>query len=173
MLIWASLVSGDKKYFIETNKKTPDIPKTAVWGNFLRVHDELTLEMVSPEVRNIIFEDLITKGADFRNGFGVSGRLANFLDKNPNRIEEAFAILLSVSGVPIIYYGDEVGAANNYENAKKSAQNRIKKEKSSVNLLSVFDSRDINQVFAALCFSLYKKSCALILSLKFQTHHLP
>ncbi len=143
--IWASLVSGDKKYFIETNKKTPDIPKTAVWGNFLRVHDELTLEMVSPEVRNIIFEDLITKGADFRNGFGVSGRLANFLDKNPNRIEEAFAILLSVSGVPIIYYGDEVGAANNYENAKKSAQNRIKKEKSSVNLLSVFDSRDINR----------------------------
>lgn len=143
--IWASLVTGDKKYFIETNKKTPSIPKTTVWGNFLRVHDELTLEMVSPEVRNIIFEDLVTKGADFRNGFGVSGRLANFLDKNPNRIEEAFAILFSVSGVPIIYYGDEVGAANNYENAKKSAQNRIKKEKSSVNLLSVFDSRDINR----------------------------
>ncbi len=144
--IWASLVSGDKKYFIETNKKTPVIPKTAVWGNFLRVHDELSLEMVSPEVRNIIFEDLITKGADFRNGFGVSGRLANFLDKNPNRIEEAFAILFSVSGVPIIYYGDEVGAANNYENAKKSAQNRIKKEKNQENnLLSVFDSRDINR----------------------------
>ncbi len=143
--IWASLVTGDKKYFIETNKKTPSIPKTATWGNFLRVHDELTLEMVSPEVRNIIFEDLVTKGADFRNGFGVSGRLANFLDKNPNRIEEAFAILFSVSGVPIIYYGDEVGAANNYENAKKSAQNRAKKEKESINLLSVFDSRDINR----------------------------
>lgn len=143
--IWASLVTGDKKYFIETNKKTPAIPKTAVWGNFLRVHDELTLEMVSPEVRNIIFEDLVTKGADFRNGFGVSGRLANFLDKNPNRIEEAFAILFSVSGVPIIYYGDEVGAANNYENAKKSAENRIKKEKTAQNLLSVFDSRDINR----------------------------
>ncbi len=143
--IWASLVTGDKKYFIDTNKKTPTIPKTAVWGNFLRVHDELTLEMVSPEVRNIIFEDLVTKGADFRNGFGVSGRLANFLDKNPNRIEEAFAILFSVSGVPIIYYGDEVGAANNYENAKKSAENRVKKEKTAQNLLSVFDSRDINR----------------------------
>ena len=68
--IWASLVTGDKKYFIETNKKTPSIPKTATWGNFLRVHDELTLEMVSPEVRNIIFEDLVTKGADFRNEIG-------------------------------------------------------------------------------------------------------
>ncbi len=142
-VIWASLVSEDKKYFIENYKKMPAIPKTAAWGNFLRVHDELTLEMVSPEVRNIIFEDLAPKGANFRNGFGVSGRLANFLDKNPNRIEEAFAILFSTPGIPIIYYGDEVGAANNYENLKKSAQHRMSKKVS--NLLSVFDSRDLNR----------------------------
>lgn len=143
--IWASLVTGDKKYFIDTYKKTPQIPKSASWATFLRVHDELTLEMVSPNVRNIVFEDLVTKGADFRNGFGVSGRLANFLDKNPNRIEEAFAILFSVPGIPIIYYGDEVGAANNFENAKKSAEKRKKKQSHIANLLSVFDSRDINR----------------------------
>ncbi len=143
--IWASLITSDKKYFIETYKKTPDIPKTAVWANFLRVHDELSLEMVSPEVRNLIFENLVTKGADFRNGFGVSGRLANFLDKNPDRIEQAFAILFSIPGIPIIYYGDEVGAANNFENARKSAKKRSKKAKKHINLLSVFDSRDINR----------------------------
>ena len=143
--IWASLITEDKKYFVETYKATPVIPKTATWGTFLRVHDELTLEMVSPEVRNIIFQDLVIKGADFRNGFGVSGRLANFLDKNPNRIEEAFAILFSIPGVPIIYYGDEVGAANNFENAKKSALHRKRKQKAISNLLSVFDSRDINR----------------------------
>lgn len=142
-VIWASLISENKKYFIENYKKMPAIPKSATWGNFLRVHDELTLEMVSPEVRSLIFEDLAPKGANFRNGFGVSGRLANFLDKNPNRIEEAFAILLSTPGIPIIYYGDEVGAANNYENVKKSAQARRNKKIS--NLLSVFDSRDINR----------------------------
>lgn len=143
--IWASLITGDKKYFIETYKKTPSIPKSATWATFLRVHDELTLEMVSPEVRNIVFEDLVTKGADFRNGFGVSGRLANFLDKNPDRIEEAFAILFSIPGIPVIYYGDEVGAANNYENAKKSAEKRKSKQINISNLLSVFDSRDINR----------------------------
>ncbi len=140
--LWASMVTGDKKYFIEAYKKTPAIPKSAVWGNFLRVHDELTLEMVSPEVRNIIFQDLVTKGANFRNGFGVSGRLANFLDKNPNRIEQAFAMLFSVPGIPIIYYGDEVGVANNFENAKKQQYHRLKKSK---NLSSGFDSRDINR----------------------------
>lgn len=138
--IWASLVTEDKKYFIDAYKKTPEIPKTAAWGIFLRVHDELTLEMVSPEVREIIFNDLIKKGENFRNGFGVAGRLSNFLDKNPNRIETAFSILLSLPGIPIIYYGDEVGVANNYENAKKSALKR-----SFHNLVSAFDSRDINR----------------------------
>ena len=57
--IWASLITGDKKYFIEANKKTPAIPKTATWGMFLRVHDELTLEMVSPEVREIVSSDIV------------------------------------------------------------------------------------------------------------------
>jgi len=140
--IWASLVSEDKKYFTDTYKKTPSIPKNTAWGVFLRVHDELTLEMVSPEVRNLIFEDLEPKGAGFRNGFGVSGRLANFLDKNPGRIKLAFAIMLSTPGIPIIYYGDEVGVTNNFENAKKSAKNR---ENKFLKLLSVFDSRDINR----------------------------
>lgn len=140
--IWASLITGDKKYFIEAYKKTPTIPKTASWGLFLRVHDELTLEMVSPEVREVIFENLVNKGASFRKGFGVAGRMANFLDKDPNRIEEAFSILLSLPGIPIIYYGDEIGAANNFENAKKSA---LLRAKDKLNLLSVFDSRDINR----------------------------
>ncbi len=142
--IWASLVTEDKKYFTDNYKKEPNIPKTAAWGNFLRVHDELTLEMVSPEVRQLIFENLAPKGADFRNGFGVSGRLANFLDKNPSRIQEAFGILFSIPGIPIIYYGDEVGVTNDFKNAQKSAQKRKSKNK-FLKLLSVFDSRDINR----------------------------
>ncbi|MBP3821783.1 alpha-glucosidase C-terminal domain-containing protein [bacterium] len=142
--IWASLVSEDKKYFINTYNKTPNIPKNTSWGVFLRVHDELTLEMVSPEIRNLIFEDLEPKGAGFRNGFGVSGRLANFLDKNPDRINLAFAIMFSTPGIPIIYYGDEVGVTNNFENAKKTALIRKNKNK-FLKLISAFDSRDINR----------------------------
>lgn len=141
--IWASLITEDKKYFIEAYKKTPAIPKSTTWGIFLRVHDELTLEMVSPEVREVIFEDLVSKGASFRKGFGVSGRMANFLNKNPNRIEGAFSILFSLPGIPIIYYGDEVGVTNNFEHAKKAALKRSKNKKA--NLVSTFDSRDINR----------------------------
>ena len=56
--IWATLIAEDKKYFTDVYKKMPSIPKNSMWGVFLRVHDELTLEMVSPEVRELIFQDL-------------------------------------------------------------------------------------------------------------------
>ncbi len=144
--IWASLITKDKKYFFDANKATPEIPSTTAWGIFLRVHDELTLEMVSPEIRELIYNELSPKGASFRKGFGVSGRLANFLDNNPNRIEMAFSILLSLPGIPIIYYGDEIGVSNNYANANKSAiKRRIKQRASKIKLLSAFDSRDIHR----------------------------
>ena len=77
----------------------------------------------------IIYNALAPKGAEFRKGLGVSGRLANFLDNDPERIEMAFSILMSMPGIPIIYYGDEVGVRNNFENAKKSEKARIEKQK--------------------------------------------
>ena len=144
--IWASLVTGDKSYFLNAYKNTPAIPQSSTWGVFLRVHDELSLEMVDKETREIVYNALIKKGAEFRKGLGVSGRMANFLDNNPDRIEMAFSILLSMPGIPIIYYGDEVGARNNFENAKESAKERFERSKlAKFKLTSYFDSRDINR----------------------------
>ncbi len=147
--IWASLVTVDNQYFWKAYKNTPNIPNTAAWAIFLRVHDELTLEMVNEKTRELLYDGLAPKGAAFRKGYGVSGRLASFLDKNPDRIGMAFSILLSLPGVPIIYYGDEIGMPNNFANAKSSAKMREAKQKSQsknrTKMLSYFDSRDINR----------------------------
>lgn len=147
--IWASLVTADNSYFWKAAKNTPKIPDSASWATFLRVHDELTLEMVNEKTRELLYNDLAPKGAIFRKGYGVSGRLASFLDKNPDRIVMAFSILLSLPGVPIIYYGDEIGMPNNFDNAKKTAKLREEKQKNNkknkTKMLSYFDSRDINR----------------------------
>ena len=147
--IWASLVTADNTYFWKAYKNTPKIPDSAAWAMFLRVHDELTLEMVNEKTRELLFDGLAPKGAAFRKGYGVSGRLASFLDNDPDRIGMAFSILLSLPGVPIIYYGDEIGMPNNFANAKQSAKIREAKQKSDkknkAKLLSYFDSRDINR----------------------------
>ena len=147
--IWASLITEDNKYFWQAHRQTPDIPDSASWAIFLRVHDELTLEMCNKKIREIIYENLEPKGAEFRKGFGVSGRMANFLDNNPDRIGMAFSILMSMPGVPIIYYGDEIGIQNNFYNARKFARLRELKQKNNsknkAKMLSYFDSRDINR----------------------------
>ena len=147
--IWATLVSGDNKYFWKTHKNTPQIPDSASWAVFLRVHDELTLEMVNKETRELLYDDLAEKGAEFRKGFGISGRMADFLDNNPDRISMAFAILLSLKGIPIIYYGDEIGSRNNFSYAQRWAKIREKRNKNKngeqTEMLSYFDSRDIHR----------------------------
>ena len=145
--MWATIVSGDTRYFWKTHKQTPQIPNTASWSVFLRVHDELTLEMVNQKTRELIYDDLADKGAEFRKGFGVSGRMADFLDNNPDRITMAFAILLSLKGIPIIYYGDEIGIRNNFSYAQRWAKIRERRNKkiTKEDMLSYFDSRDIHR----------------------------
>lgn len=144
--LWATFITENSKYFTDANNDTPQIPQSASWATFLRVHDELTLEMVDPSVRKIIYDTLEPKGAEFRKGLGVSGRVANFLDNNPNRIIMAYSTLLSLPGIPIIYYGDEIVAKNNFLYAKKEAKKRENNQrKNKIKLLSFFDSRDINR----------------------------
>ena len=80
------------------------------------------------------------RGAEFRNGLGVSGRTANFLGNNPDRIIMAYSVLLSLPGIPIIYYGDEIAAQNNFSYAKKAAKSREQNQKrNKIRLLSFFD----------------------------------
>ena len=57
-----------------------------------------------------------------------------------DHIEMAFSVLLSMPGIPIIYYGDEIGATNNFANAKKKCRLKERKTKFKsikIKLLSV------------------------------------
>lgn len=146
--IWASLITGNNNQFWKAIKLTPNVPESTTWALFLRVHDELTLEMVDLETRKLIYDNIIDKGQEFRKGLGVSGRLSNFLDNDPKRIGLAFSILLSLPGIPIIYYGDEIGANNNFEYAKKASAERERVQRGSdknIEVISFYDSRDINR----------------------------
>ena len=94
---------------------TPEIPDTAQWFTFLRCHDELSLELVyvSEEDRKFIHESYCKNPIwNFREGQGISSRLSELMDKNPQKIALAYSIMLSLPGTPVIYYGDEFGKLN-------------------------------------------------------------
>ncbi len=94
---------------------TPNIPETAQWFTFLRCHDELSLELVyvSEEDRKYIHNNYCLKPEwDFRLGQGISARLSELMQRNPQKIALAYSIMLTLPGTPIIYYGDEFGKVN-------------------------------------------------------------
>jgi maltose alpha-D-glucosyltransferase/alpha-amylase len=92
---------------------TPPIPATCQWGFFLRNHDELTLEMVTEEDRQFMYEQYAPDPA-MRKNVGIRRRLAPLLDNEKGRIELLYGILLSLPGSPFLYYGDEIGMGDDY-----------------------------------------------------------
>ena len=92
--------------------QTPDIPEMAQWGIFLRNHDELTLEMVTDEERDYMYAEY-AKDPRMKANVGIRRRLAPLLDNDRNQMELFTALLLSLPGSPVLYYGDEIGMGDN------------------------------------------------------------
>jgi maltose alpha-D-glucosyltransferase/alpha-amylase len=96
----------------EILRQTPHIPDGAQWGLFLRNHDELTLEMVTDEERDYMYSEY-AKDPRMKLNLGIRRRLAPLLDNGRDEIELMHAILFSLPGSPVLYYGDEVAMGDN------------------------------------------------------------
>ncbi len=106
-------VRREQRYPItEILANTPAIPEGCQWGIFLRNHDELTLEMVTDDERDYMFAEY-AKDPLMKRNVGISRRLFPLLD-NDRRVAELFhAMLFSMPGSPVMYYGDEIGMGDN------------------------------------------------------------
>jgi maltose alpha-D-glucosyltransferase/alpha-amylase len=106
-------VRRESRYPIsEILAQTPKIPEHCQWGIFLRNHDELTLEMVTDEERDYMYTEY-AKDPRMRANVGIRRRLAPLLENDRNQIELFTALLLSLPGSPVLYYGDEIGMGDN------------------------------------------------------------
>ena len=102
----------DATPIVDIIEQTPPIPENAQWGLFLRNHDELTLEMVSDEERDYMWAEYATDPRAKLN-LGIRRRLAPLLDNGRDEIQLMTAILFSLPGAPVLYYGDEIGMGDN------------------------------------------------------------
>ena len=110
--IYMALKKGCVDDLLEILNRTPPIPDNCQWCTFLRNHDELTLEMVSPQERHWMWEQYAPE-LRMRLNLGIRRRLAPLLDNDRRRIELANSLLFTLPGSPIIYYGDEIGMGDN------------------------------------------------------------
>ena len=102
---------------------TPAIRPENQWFTFLRVHDELTLEMVSEKDRKTIHDYYCRDPKwDFREGEGVAARLSELMEFDERKYALAYSIMLTLPGTPLVYYGDEFGKPNDEEYFAKRAK---------------------------------------------------
>jgi maltose alpha-D-glucosyltransferase/alpha-amylase len=96
----------------EILERTPTVPDNCQWGLFLRNHDELTLEMVTDDERDYMYAEY-ARDPRMKLNLGIRRRLAPLLDNGRDEIELMHAILFSLPGSPVLYYGDEIGMGDN------------------------------------------------------------
>jgi maltose alpha-D-glucosyltransferase/alpha-amylase len=110
--LFLALRMEDSFPILDILEQTPDIPENAQWAVFLRNHDELTLEMVTDEERDVMLH-AYARDPEMRVNVGIRRRLAPLLENHRRRLELMNALLFSLPGSPVLYYGDEIGMGDN------------------------------------------------------------
>ena len=109
--LFMALHSEDAFPIVDILSQTPTIPAPCQWATFLRNHDELTLEMVTDEDRDLMYRVYASEDRA-RINLGIRRRLFPLV-RDRRRVELLNALLFALPGTPVLYYGDEIGMGDN------------------------------------------------------------
>jgi trehalose synthase len=93
----------------------PDLPQDTGWANFVRNHDELTLDKLSDAEREEVFAAFGPEESMQMYGRGLRRRLPSMVGGDPRRVRLAYSLMFSLPGTPVLFYGEEIGMAENLE----------------------------------------------------------
>jgi trehalose synthase len=93
----------------------PPISPDCQWATFVRNHDELTLDKLSDDERQEVFDAFGPEPAMQLFGRGLRRRLPAMLSGDPRRIRMVYSLLFSLPGTPVLFYGEEIGMGENLD----------------------------------------------------------
>ncbi len=112
---YLSLARGRAGPLATALRRQPRPPDDSQWANFLRSHDEVTLDQLSDREREDVFAAFGPDEQMRIYGRGLRRRLPPMLGGDPRRIRMAYSLLLTMPGVPVLFYGEEIGMGENLE----------------------------------------------------------
>ncbi|MEW5808861.1 MAG: alpha-amylase family protein [Actinomycetota bacterium] len=119
--IFLSLARGDARPIAKALRQRPVLDITSQWANFVRNHDELTLDKLSDSERQDVF-DAFGPDPDMQlYGRGLRRRLPSMLGGDERRMRMAYSLAFSLPGTPVLFYGEEIGMAENLDVAGRFA----------------------------------------------------
>lgn len=95
---------------IQALKALPEIPEIGQWAQFIRNHDELTLDQLSQaEQDEIAAQFAPDKEQMWIFDRGIRRRFAPMVNGDQRRLQLAYSLMLTLPGTPVINYGEEIG----------------------------------------------------------------
>jgi len=119
--LYLSLARRDPAPLIEALSSRPALGPEVQWANFLRNHDELTLDKLSDAERQEVFEAFAPDERQRVFGRGITRRLPTMLEGDPRRIRMAYSLLFTLPGTPVLFYGEEIGMGENIDIAGRES----------------------------------------------------
>ncbi|MER6512424.1 alpha-amylase family protein [Nonomuraea sp. NPDC001636] len=118
---WLSFARNNARPLMDALRERPRAPKDCQWAMFLRNHDELTLDKLTDEERQEIFEAFGPRKDMQIFGRGLRRRLPTMFGGDLRRIKMAYSLLFSLPGTPVIFYGEEIGMGENLDEEGRMA----------------------------------------------------
>jgi trehalose synthase len=113
--MYLALARQDARPLAEVLAELPKLSDDTQWATFVRNHDELTLDQLSDEEREEVFEAFGPEESMQLYGRGLRRRLPPMLDGDDRRIRLVYSLLFSLPGTPVLFYGEEIGMGENLD----------------------------------------------------------
>ncbi len=112
---YLSLARQDARPLVKalTTRSSFALSRESQWANFLRNHDELTLDKLTDKQRQEVFDAFRPQPSMQVYGRGLKRRLPAMVDSDPRRVRMAYSLLFSLPGTPALFYGEEIGMGEN------------------------------------------------------------
>jgi trehalose synthase len=119
--LYLAMARADAGPLAAALRARPAIPEDAQWATFVRNHDELTLDKLSEDERQEVFDAFGPEESMQLFGRGLRRRLPPMLAGDPRRVRMAYSLLFSLPGTPVLFYGEEIGMGENLDVPGRSA----------------------------------------------------
>jgi maltose alpha-D-glucosyltransferase / alpha-amylase len=108
--VFLALAQEKAAPIVDSLKTLPSIPEIGQWANFIRNHDELSLDKLSDAQHN----EIAAAFAPDREKMwifdrGIRRRFAPMVGGDARRLRLAYSLILTLPGTPVINYGEELG----------------------------------------------------------------
>ena len=119
--LYLSFVRHDATPVTEALRSLPRIPQQAQWANFIKNHDEASLDKLSDSEREEVYAALAPKRSMRLFDRGIRRRFPTMVDGDRRRVELAYSLLFSLPGTPVLFYGEEIGLGENLDMTDREA----------------------------------------------------